>query len=360
MTSDPYRRLAQRLDALPNGFPATESGVEQQLLATFFTPAEADLAAQLRVTLETAAQIADRCGGDPATLRPMLKGMLRRGLIRAGRVDDGLGFGLLPFVVGIYEAQLGEISPTQAALFESYYHEAFGRMLDVQPPVHRVIPVNESIRVDTEVHPYESAAAIVDSMQSWGVIDCICRRQKAQIGEPCDHPVDVCLILGKRPGAFDNQPRIQTLTHAEAQQTLSRAAAAGLVHTTGNNQRGIHYICNCCTCSCGILRGMVDLGLANVVARSAFVNQVDEQACIGCELCLPACQFGALALNDAFVVEVSETRCVGCGVCVSFCEEGAMALLRRPEAEIKPPPPTLMEWGLERAMVRGLNVLDVL
>jgi Pyruvate/2-oxoacid:ferredoxin oxidoreductase delta subunit len=360
MTPDPYRKLAQQLDALPNGFPATASGVELRLLATFFSAEEAALAAQLRETLETPQQIADRIGGDPKILRLMLKGMLQRGVIRGDKVDGGLGLGLRPFVVGIYEALLGQISAEQAALFEEYYHEAFGRMLDVQPPLHRVIPVNESIRVDMEVHPYESAANIVDGMQSWGVIDCICRKQKAEIGDPCHHPVDVCLILSEWPSAFEGHPRIQSLSHEEAVGTLQRAARAGLVHSVSNNQQGLHYICNCCTCSCGILRGMADLGLANVVARAAFVNQVDEDLCIGCELCLPQCQFDALALNELFMVKVNEARCVGCGVCVSFCDEEALGLVRRPESDVKSPPPTIMAWGRERAMARGLDMLDKL
>jgi electron transport complex protein RnfB len=54
--------------------------------------------------------------------------------------------------------------------------------------------------------------------------------------------------------------------------TLRRAAEAGLVHSVSNSVEGTYYICNCCTCSCGILRGMAELGIANVVASSAFVN----------------------------------------------------------------------------------------
>lgn len=38
MPEETYRRLAQRLDALPNGFPATESGAELELLAKIFAP----------------------------------------------------------------------------------------------------------------------------------------------------------------------------------------------------------------------------------------------------------------------------------------------------------------------------------
>jgi len=170
--------------------------------------------------------------------------------------------------------------------------------------------VNESVRMDMEVRPFESAADIVNRAQAWGVLDCICRKQKALIGEPCEHPVDICMAFNQRPGAFDGNSTITALTREEAMVTLRRAAEAGLVHTVSNNQQGMSYICNCCTCSCGILRGMADLGIANVVPRSAFINQVDEELCVGCDLCMEQCKFEALSLDG--VVHVSETRCVGC------------------------------------------------
>ncbi len=360
MNMESYKQLAERLDALPNGFPPTEDGVELKLLATLYTPEEAALAAQLRVTLETPDEVARRIGADAQSTKKMLKDMSRRGLIRASRNDAGLVFGLLPFVVGIYEMQLGKIEPEFAQLFEDYYLQAFGKMLTVQPQVHRVIPVRESVQAEVEVHPYESASEMLNQAKAWGVIDCVCRKQKALIGEACGHPVDVCLILHDRPGAYDNHPVIKALTHDEAAATLTRAAEAGLVHSVGNNQLGTHYICNCCTCSCGILRGMADLGIANVVARSAFVNQVDGKMCNGCEQCVDHCQFDALALNDDFVMQVDRVRCVGCGICVAFCEEEAMSLVRRPEDEVKAPPETLMHWGMERAMARNLDISKIL
>jgi heterodisulfide reductase subunit A-like polyferredoxin len=97
---------------------------------------------------------------------------------------------------------------------------------------------------------------------------------------------------------------------------------------------------------------MADLGLANVVARSAFVNQVDEERCVGCELCLDLCQFDALYLDQ--VAHVDPARCVGCGVCVSSCPEEALGLARRPEEEIQAPPGDPHEWQMQRLMARGL------
>lgn len=357
---DAYRKLAERLDALPNGFPPAPDGAELRLLERLFTPEEAGLAAQLRLTRETPEQVARRTGREIAPARDLLKGMARRGLIAAGRTEGGLGYGLMPFVVGIYEMQIGNMDEELARLFEEYYTRSFAQVLGVRPQVHRVVPVGESIPVDLAVHPFESAAAIVDGARSWGVLDCICRVQKALIGEGCQHPVDVCMALSESPGAFEGSPVVRAVTREHALATLERAARAGLVHTVSNNQKGLHYICNCCTCSCGILRGMAELGLADVVARSSFVNRVDESLCTGCEDCLAYCQFGALQLGEASVMEVDAVRCVGCGVCVPACPDGALALAPRPEHERRLPPETIKEWGAQRASARGIDLREVL
>jgi Na+-translocating ferredoxin:NAD+ oxidoreductase subunit B len=349
-----YRQLARVLDALPNGFPAAEDESDLRLLAKIFLPEEAALASQLLPELETPAQIAERLGRDVREISSRLKEMVSKGQIAVGKTAQGrLGFGLLPFVVGIYEAQATRIDAEMSRLFEDYYHQAFGRALSMQPPVHRVIPIGESIQNTMEVRPYESAAGLVDRMQSWGVIDCICRKQKALIGEPCEHPLDVCMVLSEKTDVFppgDSTP-IRSLTQAEAHATLQRAAQAGLVHCVSNNQRETWYICNCCTCSCGVLRGMAELGMANVVARSAFVNQVDEQLCASCGECLSYCQFDALSLDA--VAQVDAVRCVGCGVCVPICPQGALSLVRRADEMV--PPANEDDWRAARRQARSVH-----
>jgi electron transport complex protein RnfB len=352
MNINPYKQLAEQLDALPNGFPPTDDGRELKLLAKLFTPEEAELAAQLSPSLETVEEIAARTGRGASGLRNQLKAMSRRGLIDAGKKDGALGFKSMPFVVGIYEMQVATMDAELARLFEDYF-EQFSQMLRVKPQVHRVIPVNETVRNTMEVHPFESAAEIVNAMQSWGVQDCICRKQKALIGQACEHPIDICMVMYPRPNAFDQSSTIRALSHDEAMGTLRRAAEAGLVHSVSNSVEGTYYICNCCTCSCGILRGMAELGIANVIASSAFVNQVDEILCNGCEACIASCQFNALTM-DAAMVTVDAVRCVGCGVCVLACSTGALGLVRRPEEEVKPVPQTYAEWGAQRIAERGL------
>ncbi len=347
-----YKQLAERLNSLPNGFPATDDGRELKLLAKIFTPEEADLASRLTPAWESVEEIAVRTGKDAADLRKQLKQMARGGLIEVGRKDGALAFKLMPFVVGIYEMQVNKMDAELARLFEDYFQSTFREMLAVKPQFHRVIPVKETIRNTMEVHPFESAVEIVDAMQSWGVLDCICRKQKALIGQACEHPIDVCMAMDPRPDAFVGSSVIRALTRDQAMETLQRAAEAGLVHTVSNNQEGLHYVCNCCTCSCGILRGMAELGIANVVARSSFVNQVDEAICSGCEDCIQSCQFDALSM-DGLLATVDTVRCVGCGVCVLACSTGALRLTRRPEEEVLQVPVDHTEWNTQRSAARG-------
>ena len=358
MPPNPYQLLARRLDSLPNGYPPSPDGLEIKLLERLYTPQEAELASLLRLTLENFRQIAERTGGDPKEVRDMLKSMARRGLINAGRIEGGLGYGLLPFVVGIYEMQVESLDAEMAQLFEQYYKQSFGDILNVEPAVHRVIPVGESVQVDMEIRPYESAADIVKNANAWGVVDCICRKQKELIGDPCDHPLEVCMMLNQKPGAFNSSSHIRALTMEEALDTLQIAAEAGLVHSVSNDQRGSSYICNCCTCSCGILRGISELGIANAVAQSAFVNTVEEDLCIACEDCLEYCQFDALSMD--FTAQVDQLRCVGCGVCVQACPENALILVRRPEREIEQIPLSKSEWMQKRAEARGIDLEQVL
>ena len=352
-----YKLLAQRLDALPNGYPPTDDGAELRVLAKLFSPEEALLASKLRMTKETAQEIVDRTAGEFSEVRNMLKSMAKRGLIKAGKGEAGLGYGLMPFVVGIYEMQVGSIDQEFAQLFEDYYQKAFGQAVSIQPQFHRVLPVNETIRKDIDIFPYESAADVIDQSKAWGVVDCLCRKQKALIGDPCDHPLDVCMIMSGTPGAFDQSSSIQGLTKDEAMSTLQRAAEEGLVHNVSNSQEDIWYICNCCTCSCGILRGISEFGIANVVANSAFVNQVDEDVCVPCEFCVDACMFNAITIGDVAIVD--ENKCVGCGVCVLTFLEGALGMVRRPEEEIQIPPISEKDWLERRAVERGLDIEKV-
>ena len=359
MPPDVYGRLADRLDAIPNGFDRTESGIELKLLAKLFEEDEAGLASVMRLSFEQPSVIAERAGVDPDAAATALEGMARRGLVRSQKSEDGRIFGLIPFVVGIYEYSLPRMDAELASLFEEYYRETRGGTIThSDPAVHRIIPVGESIPIDLEIFPHERALEYIETARSWGVRDCICRVQRRLIGKGCDHPTENCIVFAPTEGAFDNSEATRVISKDEAVRILGEAAAAGLVHSTMNQQGQIYYICNCCTCCCGILRGVSEFGIPTAVARSDFRVVVDEDTCAGCGLCVERCQFAALSEAGGTCV-ADAARCLGCGVCVPSCPSGALRMERRPEGEVAEPPRGFRAWLVQRAAARGIALSDI-
>ncbi|MCK4699635.1 MAG: 4Fe-4S binding protein, partial [Bacteroidales bacterium] len=108
-----------------------------------------------------------------------------------------------------------------------------------------------------------------------------------------------------------------------------------------------NYICNCCTCSCGVLRGIAEYGCLNSVARSDFHAVVDKDLCNACEICIDRCQFNALQMIDDICI-VDTSFCFGCGLCVTSCSTGALSLEQKDTKELVPPAISEKEWREKR------------
>jgi ferredoxin len=266
----------------------------------------------------------------------------------------------MPWIVGIYEAQLKRMDKKMARLIEDLFLETGGgNNADGGSPVHRVIPVGESVPQDLEIFPYEHATTLLDRAKAWGVRDCICRVQKRLIGESCEHSVENCLVFAPMPGVFDKSDDIRPVTREEAGRILQQAADEGLVHSTLNQQDQIYYICNCCTCSCGVMRGVAEFRVPTAVAHSDFRVTIDADRCTGCGACIRRCQFKALT-KDGDLAVADYTRCVGCGVCVPACPVEAMSMERRPEGEVGEPAENLRDWMAKKAEERGISLDEVI
>ena len=346
-----YRKLAQRLDAIPNGFPATESGVELRLLAWMYTRQEAELAAVMRVQREPADDIAERAGVAPAIAYRLLEHMADKGLVSASGSGRRGMYGLCPFTVGAYEAQLDRMDAELAELYEQYSQETRGGLMHDAPPLHRVIPVGEAISHELEVYPYEQASVLVERAKAWAVRDCICRVQQRLIGKGCGRAIETCLVFAAVPDAFHRNRKVRAISKEEALWILRRAQEAGLVHTLGNYRHGNSYICNCCTCCCRTLRSLTEFAQPAAVARSRFCAVPTPDLCTGCGNCLDRCPFAALSLTGE-TLSVDRSRCLGCGLCVTACPAGALRLEPRPKGEISLPPMNSEEWRNQRVRAR--------
>lgn len=350
MNDDLYGRLADALNALPNGFPRTATGVELRILQKIFSPEEAVLAVQLRGEMEPLDSIAQRLGMAEDEALAALKAMARRGLVWGDKHEGKRRYRLAPFVVGIYEAHLGQMDHEFAHLFEEYMAAGgTAGIMGLQPALHRVVPARGAAKTEW-ILPYDDVKALLMEGKTFRVRDCICRVQQKLVGKGCDKPVHTCLAFYNIPLPPD--PNDVTLEGALA--LLDMAEEAALVHTVSNVAQGVNYVCNCCGCCCGILRGITEYGLADSVAAANYYAVVDGETCTGCGICETRCQVGAIAVGGEGVAVVERARCIGCGLCASGCPEEAVALHLKPETEIVHPPEDFAAWERARLRNRGL------
>lgn len=331
MKQDIYQRLAQHLDDIPAGFPATESGVELRILRRLFTPEEAALAIHLTLLPEEARVVARRAKLSVPVTAVRLAEMEQKGLIysKHSRSGGAPRYSAAPFVVGIWEFQVNRLTPELVHDFDEYAPHLM--KIWEKTPQLRTIPVGESIDTQMEIMPYEQAEAIVRSHENIVVAPCICRQEKQMINEGCGKPLETCLSFGSGAAYYQRNGLGRPIDQAEALAILDLANEAGLVLQPGNSQRA-GFICCCCGDCCGVLRNLKQHPQPASVLASAFFAKVDEDLCTSCGVCETRCQMEALDLED-YVPVVNRNRCIGCGLCVTTCPTEALVLERKGEAE---------------------------
>ncbi|RPH75571.1 hypothetical protein EHM76_01355, partial [bacterium] len=277
-----YQNLADALDSLPNGFPHTASGVELKILRKIFSPEEAFLAGRLHGTPEPVEMIAERACLPVDEAKARLKDLAKRGLVWGGPVERELRFRLAPFIVGIYEAQPVPMDHEYAHLIEDYMAEGGAAgIMRPDPPLHRVIPAQGAVKSEW-ILPYDDVRAIISAAKTFSVQDCMCRVQQDQLGSRrCSFPLHNCLSFS----AHGRPPLPGDISKEEALAVLEQTEEIGLVHTVSNVIQGVGYVCNCCGCCCGLLRGITDWGIEKSVAYANYFAAVDAGVCSGCGVC---------------------------------------------------------------------------
>ncbi len=346
---DVYASLARALDKLPHGFPATPDGIELEILRRIFTPEDAAMALRLKPVPETANQVARRLRRPVEEVTAALGQMSERGQIFSFWQRGRRYYGLAPFIVGIYEFQLEHLDHEMAELFERYAPTLAATLGGSAPALARVIPVNRRIDARAEILPYDDLRAMLERCRSFRTADCICRKESALLGKPCHHSSETCMSFSPEPDAYRDLPEWgREVTREEALALLDRVEEEGLVHCTYNFQRGPFFVCNCCSCCCGFLRGLSEHGAPFMLARSNSVAAIDLETCIACGECRDnRCPVSAISETDDGM-SVDGERCIGCGVCVLTCPTESIRFELRPVEERLAPPETLIHWSIAR------------
>jgi electron transport complex protein RnfB len=279
----------------------------------------------------------------------LLLEMAGRGLVWLEERSGENCFRLAPFIVGFYEAQIELMDHQLAHLVEEYLtHGGAAGIMKPQPALHRVMPALRSVAHEW-ILPYDDVRQVILSAKSFSADDCICRVQQDHLGHRCGFPLAMCLSFS---GA-ERPPQPGDISQEEALALLERSEEIGLVHTVSNVAQGVGYVCNCCGCCCGLLRGITDWGIENSVAHANYYAVIDPALCAGCGTCVERCQVHAIHDQDGVSV-VTQEKCIGCGLCVTGCPDGVPQLLPKPEAEMVHPPVNFAAWEHERLRQRGL------
>lgn len=336
--SDVYERLRERLDMFPQGFPKTESGVELEILQHLFAPNEAEIMQHLRpFPPENVAAIAERTGKDKAELGEALHEMSRRGLImRYKAPDNELYYALIPWVVGIWELQLNNLTQENIKLYERYFEEG---MVPLQRNRKigglRVIPVEAEIEGSTEIQPYEKVSQTIESHTRFAVADCICRKEAKMLGKGCDKLLEACMSFGASADFYIENGIGREISKEEAKKILLRAEEDGLIHCSTNSTGNKAFICNCCGCCCKSLANVTKYGNLQAIVTSNYYATRDQETCTDCGTCAERCQVNAIRSDNAHTI-IDKEICVGCGLCASTCPTGSITMVHKSTEEASP------------------------
>ncbi|MFZ2630372.1 MAG: 4Fe-4S dicluster domain-containing protein [Desulfosalsimonadaceae bacterium] len=337
-----FRELQRHLDTMPVGFPATRSGVEIRILKHLFAPDEARLAMALTHRPETVQTIAERVPVKSIPMQdihPMLNHMASKGSILRKTLGGNDQYALAPFVVGMFEFQLAHMTPALYADTARYFREAFGlAYLSTAVPQMRVIPIEKSLTPEKNtIATYDRIRHIIENTNGKiGVADCICRKGKDLIGEPCKKTDRRNLCFGFRDyfETYKREGWFREVGKDEALEILMQSEADGLVLQTTNEQEP-QAVCACCGCCCGVLATLKEIPNPADFAATNFYAAVDAGQCVGCGLCEKRCHMEAIRIFDK-QAEINLKRCIGCGVCVPACKPGAISLIRKKQECVPP------------------------
>jgi len=358
MEKDVFRRLQAQLDQYSMGYPATDSGVEIEILKAMFTEEEAAMFTALTGELETPEAVARRIKRPAAETAALLADMARKGLVFSRKQGETVEYSAIPFVHGLLEFRMNRTDKDTVILIGKYFKDKFGPTLaDHSAAFLRTVPVQQAVPVGHNVAGYDAAQAILKNQALIVVTDCACRKQMTMFDRGCGKPLEVCFMFGPMGRYYLDHGLGRRVDLDEALDILAKSQEAGLVSQPASAQNPF-AMCNCCGDCCGVLRALNKHPRPASVVFSNYQARVDQDQCSGCEICLDRCQMGAVTMGGEGRAGIDQDRCIGCGLCVTTCPEEAIRLVPKPEELQRRPPADTREQMVRLAQRRGLDAGD--
>ncbi len=355
MTKDIYRQLQKQLDGYSVGFPATETGVEIQILKKLFSEEDAAIFSILSPALEKPEEIAEKLDRPLDEISEKLEDMASRGLLFRLNKNGVIRYGATAFIHGIFEFQLPRMDRELAEMVDRYLDEGMDKaLIGIKGTFLRTIPVAQSIDPQHQVASIDDAAEIIREAGKIVVAECVCRKSKDILNSSCGAPLEVCLLFGSMGQYYLDNKMGREIDAGEAINIVSSAQEAGLVTqpATSANPTGM---CNCCGDCCGVLASIKRDPNPGELVYSNNYAEVDADGCIECGECAEACHMEAISIEDGKAAVVLKNRCIGCGVCVPRCLTDAISLKPKPEEERRKLPENSLEQMMTMMAIRSEN-----
>jgi electron transport complex protein RnfB len=350
MPDEVYERLRELLDRHPTGCAPAPEIIE--ILKIFFTEEEARVALGLGFRPFNVEDVARRAGVDEETAERCLESLADRAVVFVREKEGKRGYALLPVMPGLFEfpymkGMSEEIRARLTPLWKSYLPKLGRGFGGTDTRFSRIIPIQEEVESEPGVLPYQKVYEMIDKARVVGIGTCACRDMERN----CDNPLEACMLFDETCTYLVERGFGRYITKEEMKEKLREFDEAGLVHQINNVQENLTFVCNCCTCCCGLLRMSTEWGNPPVFTSSGFTPLVDTELCTGCGICSDErCPVQAIEVSDGTAV-VKRERCIGCGLCVSGCPEEALRLEK--VEEYREPPQTTAEMGMKILQEKG-------
>lgn len=354
--ADLYEALRKRLDSMSTGYPSTKSKKEISILKTLFSPEDAKLFLDMTPLPETPEEAGKRLGKNPEELGRDLESMASRGLLMRIKTKSGVKYSIVPYVVGIMEFQVRKLENDKelAAQMAIFGMEGFVESLQkLDTPHQRTIPVNKDLVSKWPVAPFDDVVKILENQKRISVAPCVCRTLTKKLGaNKCGKPIETCMMFGTGADYYVDNKLGRYISLDEAYSIVSQSDESGLV-LQPLNAKHAGALCSCCGDCCGMMTSAKMQPKPGEMVKSSYYAVVNEDECIGCELCTERCQMEAVKVSDekAFI---NTDRCIGCGLCVTKCPTEAVSLVKKNESDLYDPPDNHIDMFMRMARDRGL------
>lgn len=251
-------------------------------------------------------------------LERMLERIQRKGGIESRIINGKTQYCIAPLVVGMYEMQLGRLTPDFIRDFDEYIGSfRFGiEFLGTRLPQMRTIPISKSIPLQLSVSNFdEVTAALQQADPPFVILECICRKKKSMEGKECrvTDREETCLAIGHIGQTVLKTGLGRQIEREEALEILEQNQKQGMVLQPSNTQE-VDFICSCCGCCCGMLGLHKTLPQPLDFWATNYIAAMEVDACNGCGVCEKRCQVGAIQVGpNNQVARIDRTLCIGCG-----------------------------------------------